>query len=32
MGAEVDFGKMEQYLVKTETITEDDTLDMIMHN
>lgn len=32
IGAEVDFGKMEQYLVKTETITEDDTLDMIMHN
>ena len=32
IGAEVDFGKMEQYLVKTETITEDDALDMIMHN
>lgn len=32
IGAEVDFVKMEQYLVKTETITEDDTLDMIMHN
>ncbi len=32
IGAEVDFGKMEQYLVKTETITEDDELDMIMHN
>ena len=32
IGAEVDFGKMEQYLVKTETITEEDALDMIMHN
>ncbi|MGO1922639.1 MAG: o-succinylbenzoate synthase [Jeotgalicoccus sp.] len=32
IGAEVDFGKMEQYLVKTETITEADELDMIMHN
>lgn len=32
IGAEVDFGKMEQYLVKTETLTEEDALDMIMYN
>ena len=32
IGAEVDFGKMEQYLVKTETLTEEDELDMIMYN
>lgn len=32
IGAEVDFGKMEQYLVKVDSITEDDQLDMIMHN
>lgn len=32
IGAEVDFGKMEQYLVKVDTITADDKLDMIMHN
>lgn len=32
IGAEVDFSKMEQYLVKTEKITQDDALDMIMHN
>lgn len=32
IGAEVDFGKMEQYLVKVDTITADDELDMIMHN
>lgn len=32
IGAEVDFAKMEQYLVKVETITEDDELDMIMYN
>ena len=31
IGAEIDFKKMEQYLVKVETITEDDKLDMIMH-
>ena len=32
IGAEVDFGKMKQYLVKVDTITADDELDMIMHN
>ena len=32
IGAEIDFKKMEQYLVKVETITEDDKLDMIMHD
>lgn len=32
IGAEVDFGKMEQYLVKVDSITADDELDMIMHN
>lgn len=32
IGADVDFGKMEQYLVKVDTITADDELDMIMHN
>lgn len=32
IGAEVDFEKMKQYLVKTESITEDDQLDMIMYN
>lgn len=32
IGAEVDFGKMEQYLVKVDTITADDEIDMIMHN
>ena len=32
IGAEIDFKKMEQYLVKVETITEDDKLDMIMYD
>lgn len=32
IGADLDFGKMEQYLVKVDTITVDDELDMIMHN
>ena len=32
IGAEVDFDKMKQYLIKTETITADDQLDMIMYN
>ncbi|HIW13480.1 MAG TPA: o-succinylbenzoate synthase [Candidatus Salinicoccus stercoripullorum] len=32
IGAEVDFGKMEQYLKKTETITKEDTPDMIFYD
>lgn len=32
IGADVDFDKMKQYLVKTEVLTEDDQLDMIMYN
>lgn len=32
IGAEVDFGKMEQYLQKTESITEADTVDMIFYD
>ncbi|MCC4723074.1 o-succinylbenzoate synthase [Salinicoccus sp. RF5] len=32
IGAEVDFGKMEQYLQKTESITEADTIDMIFYD